>query len=184
MGSLITVIFNHDNFASWLFLLAICFSFLGDLFMARIISLSNQRIIDGAIGFGFAHLVYIIAFNKLSPITYNWWLILLGIGISLVLYYIVVYNSELSGQILIASFLYSSLLATFLITIASFILTSEVNLFVQITSFTGVLLFVISDSIIAINEFKQEIKHASEIIAVTYILSQVSLQLSAYFSLT
>jgi hypothetical protein len=45
-------------------------------------------------------------------------------------------------------------------------------------------LFVISDSIIAINEFKQEIKHASEIIAVTYILSQVSLQLSAYFSLT
>ncbi|MGA0277402.1 MAG: lysoplasmalogenase family protein, partial [Candidatus Kariarchaeum pelagius] len=48
----------------------------------------------------------------------------------------------------------------------------------RFTSLFGILLFIISDSLLSYNEFINNFKNAKDWIAITYVLSQILLQIT------
>jgi uncharacterized membrane protein YhhN len=161
-----------------LFLLAIFFSFIGDLLMAKVIRITKHRIIDGAMIFGIAHMIYIYSFYRLKNKGFEWWLIVIDLVLVVFLYYKIGYNSKLHPAILISNFLYALVLISLLFANISFIITKNVPILVILTSLLGVILFLVSDGILAYNEFQKPIENAKDKIAVTYIFSQILLQLT------
>ncbi|MFV2015423.1 MAG: lysoplasmalogenase family protein, partial [Candidatus Heimdallarchaeota archaeon] len=86
-----------------IFLFALLFSFLGDLFMANKIKIVESRIINGILGFGIAHILYIIAFYRLGEKKLLYWQVLLGIFAFLIIYRIAVYTPSLSRILLVGT---------------------------------------------------------------------------------
>lgn len=182
--SVIFIIFGSMNyyllviseFKHILFLFAILFSFLGDLFMAKKIKIVESRIINGIIGFGIAHILYIIAFLQIGNQGFRFWQIIIGIFFLIVIYKFAVYTPTLPRILLIGTLIYAIILVTLLMTISSFAVTNEFGIIASAISLFGVVLFILSDSVIAFTEFKGTLKHSSQIISVTYIVSQILLQ--------
>ncbi|MHA1910712.1 MAG: lysoplasmalogenase family protein [Candidatus Kariarchaeaceae archaeon] len=163
-----------------LFLLAICFSFIGDLFMAKIIKITKNRLINGIIGFGIAHIIYIIGFVKMQTVDqFIWWIPTLIVFLIIILFYLVGYNKDASKILMLAVFCYVIIMGMVFSSVIYLIFNPTPTL-VIVFALVGVILFMISDSIISYNEFKQELPYASRIIPTTYILAQIFLQLSAY----
>lgn len=177
LGSLTSYIITPSTI-TLLFLLAIIFSFIGDLLMAKVIRITRHRIIDGAMVFGIAHMIYIYSFYKLKNSGFEWWLIMIDVVLVIVLYYKIGYNSKLHPAMLISNFLYAMVLVSLVFANISFILTRNVPILVILSSFFGVILFLASDGILAYNEFQKPIKDAKDKIAVTYIFSQILLQMT------
>lgn len=175
MGSFIAYI-NFKNSVSLIFFLAILLSFIGDLLMARKIKFSENRTIDGAIVFGLAHITYIYAFSLLKGSSFEIGLVLGGIIVSFVLYYFIGYEKELHDLYKIVNWVYALLITMTLVSVISFSITPQVPISAIIISLLGVILFMISDGVLAFNEFKKPIKNAKDIIAVTYIMAQIFLQ--------
>ncbi len=177
MGSLATYIITPSTI-TLLFMLAIIFSFIGDLLMAKVIRITKHRIIDGAMVFGIAHMIYIYSFFKLKNTGFEWWLIVIDLILVIVFYLKIGYNRKLHPAILISNFLYALVLVSLMFANISFILTKNVPFLVGIVSFLGVLLFLASDGILAYNEFQAPIKNAKDKIAITYVFSQIFLQMT------
>lgn len=159
-----------------LFLIAIINSFIGDLLMAKIIRLTENRTVDGAIFFGVAHITYVVAFTKLKGSSIEWWIILLSLLFAIFLFYLIGYNKKLKSIILIVNFIYAILISFLMAAAISFVITPEVPITLVVVSLLGVAFFMLSDGILAYNEFKNPIKNAKTLIAVTYILAQILLQ--------
>ncbi|MCE7735041.1 MAG: hypothetical protein GPJ54_09200 [Candidatus Heimdallarchaeota archaeon] len=159
-----------------LFLIALLFSFLGDLFMARKIKIVESRIINGTIGFGMAHILYIIVFLQFLDQGVRMWQILIGIFFLIIIYKFAVYTPSLAKVLLVGTLIYALILATLLMTISSFALENKFGIMTSTVALLGVVLFIISDSIIAYTEFKGTLKYSSQIISLTYIVSQILLQ--------
>lgn len=159
-----------------LFLIAIINSFVGDLLMAKIIRLSENRTVDGAIFFGVAHITYIFAFTKLKGSSIEWWIILSSILFAIFLFYLIGYNKKLKSIILVVNFIYAILISLLMAAAISFVITPQVPITLIMLSLLGVAFFMTSDGILAYNEFKNPIKNAKTLIAITYILAQILLQ--------
>jgi len=159
-----------------IFLFALLFSFIGDLFMASKIKIVENRIINGIIGFGIAHILYIFAFYRLGKKEFYFWQFFLGIFAFLVIYRVAVYTPLLSRILLVGTLVYSAILVTLLMIISAFAFSNEYSIITSLVALIGVVLFILSDSIIAYTEFKGTISNSSQLIAVTYIISQIMLQ--------
>ena len=177
IGSLISYIITPITI-TLIFLLAIIFSFIGDLLMAKVIRITKHRLIDGAMLFGIAHMIYIYSFYRLKNKGFEWWLIVIDIVIVIIFYYKIGFSSKLHPAMLISNFLYAIVLVSLLFANISFIITKNVPILVILSSFFGVILFLVSDGIIAYNEFQKPINNAKDKIAITYIISQILLQLT------
>ncbi|OLS19332.1 MAG: hypothetical protein HeimC2_41680 [Candidatus Heimdallarchaeota archaeon LC_2] len=161
-----------------LFFIAIIFSFIGDLFMARKIKLVESRIVNGTIGFGVAHIFYILAFYKLGPQSIELWELGVGIILLCFLYYFVIYSPELHKSLKVATFVYAMIIAILFVVILDFSNNSSIRPLSSIIAVIGIILFILSDSIISYSEFKKEITYSKEIISITYVISQILLQLT------
>ncbi|MDN5203387.1 lysoplasmalogenase [Fulvivirgaceae bacterium BMA10] len=154
-----------------LILLALTFSWLGDIFL---MFQNDQELyfILGLIAFLIAHIFYIISYKKaVSSTLYGlklswlWYLIPVIFGISL---YIYLYPG-LEGMYLPVGLYALILIAMIILAIARFGKTKvESFQFVLI----GAISFVLSDSILAINKFQISVPYAGVIIMVTYLLAQ------------
>ncbi|MHA2090145.1 MAG: lysoplasmalogenase family protein [Candidatus Kariarchaeaceae archaeon] len=176
-GSFTSALLFYDLTTPWLFFLAIVTSLIGDLFMAEKISLTDQRLIDGIIAFGVAHITYIYAYYRLTT-TFNWFLVFVIFIIGLALFVFIITNMRIKGFILIASCIYAILLISLLTVILNLALTSNIPELLMITAIPGIVLFISSDVLIIVNEYKHDINNAQEIIAITYIFAQILLQLT------
>ena len=176
IGSLINYI-SYPGTILLFFLLAALSSFIGDLLMARVISITDNRTIDGGLVFGIAHILYITAFSSLRSQTPSWW-IYISIVLSLILYMIFGYNPKHSTPRKGFNYIYAALITYMATTVLTFAIYEGVTLLTATVALTGALFFMISDGVLTYNEFKKPVNNAKDIIAVTYIVAQVLLQLT------
>lgn len=165
----------------WIFFWAITFSFIGDLLMAQIIQLTQHRTVDGVMAFGIAHLIYIYGFYELNVGNFDnldWWLILIGVLLAITLFYYLGYNEKFHIAVLVSNFIYSAIITTLFIFVLVFIMSPQLTAITVISALVGVILFMVSDGVLAYNEFQQKIPNAKNIIAVTYVLAQILLQIT------
>jgi uncharacterized membrane protein YhhN len=155
-------------------LLAICFSFLGDTLLL-FGDVAEVYFIIGLIAFLFAHGFYILAYRQhrsedstdgiqgIQRIRLAFPIVLAGTGLIIVLFPslgdlrfpVIIYTLVILLMVLNALFRYGRT------TMPSFWMV-----------FGGALLFMISDSILAINKFQFEIAHAGLYIMIPYIAAQ------------
>ena len=154
---LIWMVFPHKD--KWL-LSALVFSVLGDM----ILELPQQ--LPFALGLGsflIAHIMYIRRF-LIAPVIKIWWPI---IPISLYCGILFWYMLPNLGPLLVPVFLYILVIATMLWSANIFSHTHKKYL-----PFFGAVLFVLSDSLIAINKFISPFPQARYAIIITYWLAQ------------
>lgn len=157
---------RHNNL-SRLFLLGLFFSFAGDVFL-----LWDNYFIPGLICFLITHLIYIIYFIKTAN----------QVGFHLKKYPLLVipvvaYAMSLLW-ILLPSLGTLTLPVVIYATVISAMLLAAINLFKKMAAtvyfyyITGAVLFVLSDSLLALNKFYHPFPMAGISIMVTYILAQ------------
>jgi uncharacterized membrane protein YhhN len=149
--------------------------------MANKIKIFDNRLINGIIGFGLAHIVYIYAFYEIGDGQAELWQILFALIILIVLYYFVIYGPKQPLYLNFATLIYAIILSILLTMILRFAFTENQEFVPQLISILGIILFMASDSLIAYSEFKRDIRYASQIIAITYIFSQILLQSTIIF---
>ena len=168
-----SLIFMEDKaIVSLFFFLAMLFSFLGDLFMKRIIKITHHKIIDGILSFGVAHILYITGVAQI--ISLNWFFAtILTLVLGIPIYFVVVYTPEQKTLSVIAAiyvFLIALLFSTSLL-----LLTAAFNLG-NIILTIGILLFMISDSMIGYRQFRKDHPIFERLISLTYIFGQILIQ--------
>jgi len=175
LSTLITTLVDYSNF-NLIMLIAIFFSFIGDLMMAEILKITNDRIINGILLFGVAHIFYTIGFITKANADFNYLYPISGTIMVLLMFYLVGYNPKNPNHINIAIIIYASIITILFLTIVNFSLSTNIDESLKIRSLFGIALFIISDSTIAYNQFKSKIKGAEQVISSTYIVSQILLQ--------
>ena len=140
-------------------MVAIVFSFVGDLLMAEKLSITSNRIINGTIGFGIAHLFYMIGFWRLGTGSLELYQIIFGVILANSLFYVVAYGPEIKKELLIATYLYANIIGALFVAILRLVAGGAVWDRDRILPLVGIILFVISDSIIARNAFKRKVPY-------------------------
>ena len=154
-----------------LVLVALFFSFLGDVFL--LLEYANPLLfIAGLVCFLTTHILYIVYFGRLRPIKesllkrYPWILVLiLAYGIGLV-YFLFPTLGDLTLPVIVYAIIICTMLGTSL-HIFKRVNPSAGNLFVG-----GALLFVLSDSLLAVNKFSTTFPYAGVLIMLTYCAAQ------------
>ncbi len=150
-------------------ILAMLFSLIGDIFL----TLDKSKFIYGLISFLIAHLIYIFAFKHQVSFGMPYYMFL-----PFTLYGILMYKflEKNLGKLKIAVIVY-------ILTILIMGLTAINRYYIDANNFNlslliGALLFIISDSVIAINKFKGKFNSAEFIILSTYYLAQLLIAFS------
>lgn len=181
LGIVITSLYiyiTHLDEITVLFLLACVLSFIGDLLMARIFKITGYRLIDGAIFFGIAHILYILAFFGIGNLGIQLGYIISSVILAGVLFYFLGYNSKFNKMRNSFNYLYTLLITSLFMTILQFIQLGNISILAKISSISGIILFMISDGVISYNAFKNPVENANDIILPTYLLAQALLQLT------
>ncbi len=161
---------------SLLVILAVIFSWLGDLFL---ISRSKITLLLGMVSFAIAHIFYVVALFKLVPCNTRSYLLMAGLALiyfSLSIYVSFRLRTPARGTLKNLAdviFLYSSLLALLCI--------SAITVGVSAFSIGGVLLivganiFMLSDSILSYCLFVKKNRYLEAAVMLTYGIAQVLL---------
>lgn len=159
----------RSRFKIWIFL-ALFFSWAGDVSL-MFEKMNSIYFIVGLSSFLLAHVFYIIFFNKVRTselISQKWWLLLI-----VVLYYgfFITFISPHLGDMLLPVRVYAVVISImFMLAMHMLYLKQQrAGLFMML----GALLFVISDSVLAINKFYETFQYAGFIIMLTYGLAQL-----------
>ncbi|NLM09404.1 MAG: lysoplasmalogenase [Clostridiaceae bacterium] len=148
---------------------ALLFCFFGDLFME--FSEKESFFILGLTSFLVGHIFYIICFSHqiINPV--SWWLflfLLVYAGYGLSFYRIL----NLQGNKLrVPVVLYCGVI--FLMSFLAILRVQSVSTVRFLLTFSGSLLFIASDSILAYNKFNKKVKHAGILIMSTYGMAQL-----------
>ncbi|MEO8773696.1 MAG: lysoplasmalogenase [Gelidibacter sp.] len=158
---------NVSKSLKWLVLAALAFSLVGDVFLMFVDQSPNYFML-GLISFFLAHLFYCWIFftqknSKTNPIGLIIVLTIFAFG----LFYLL---KENLGDLLIPVIFYIIIILTMVIT--AFLRKKRVSKKSFIYVFLGAILFVISDSILALNKFYMPLKFSSISIMLTYGLAQ------------
>jgi uncharacterized membrane protein YhhN len=158
-----------NRFKIWV-LLALFFSWVGDVLLMFEVRDSGFFIV-GLSSFLLAHFFYIIFFNKVRSselIDGKWWLLLI-----VVLYYgfFITFISPYLGDMKLPVRIYAVMISIMFM-LAMHMLYLKYSR-VGILMMTGALLFVISDSVLAINKFYEAFEPAGFIIMLTYGSAQL-----------
>ena len=151
-------------------LLALSFSLLGDCLL-MFVDQSSQFFISGLIAFLIAHVFYIIVFLKSrnkskSPIGFIILMLIYGLGLFYVL-------KNGIGDLLIPVVIYMLVILT--MSTSSFLRRGKVSSLSFNLVFLGAILFMISDSLLALNKFYKPLPWSDISIMLTYALAQLSL---------
>lgn len=155
---------NQSNFSKLIITALLC-SWLGDLFL-----MFDGHFISGLISFLFAHIFYIVYITRVKgkgliqarPLT--------GLPVLIYLFLITVLLNPFLGNLKIPVFIYSTVICCFLL--------FTINLFGKIKKKTatlfccGAVLFVISDTLLAVARFVSPFMMASQTIMFTYCTAQ------------
>ena len=147
-----------------LILIGLFFSLIGDIFLM----LPSDRFISGLISFLIAHLFYISAFTGVSGWHLNW-----VYFIPVFLYTVFLLKAILpgAGSKRIPVIIYATVLSVFLwqaVGRLDFSLSQSAAL-----AFSGAVLFVLSDSILAYTRFAKKFRFSQELKMITYWSAQV-----------
>lgn len=137
------------------FVLGLIFSFLGDVFL-----LFNNGFILGLGSFLIAHCLYIFCFWRMRSIAVKWYYLLAIMGYALCFF---VWLLPYLGDLKIPVFVYTSAISAML-----FFAIRTHNRWLLL----GALSFVVSDSLLAVNQFVYEAVVLQLGVMVTYILAQ------------
>lgn len=170
----LTIELRQEPYFRKLFL-ALAFSFGGDTFL-----LFQERdqlfFILGLGSFLIAHIQYILAFRLFQPSSSerkNYWLKSFPVVLVLIGYGLALYTSlfpQLDAVMKVAVAVYAT--AITIMALAAFGTKTQIGTLPFMLTFGGALLFVISDSLIAVNKFLAPIPQASFLIMITYIAAQ------------
>lgn len=149
-------------FYKYMIIIGLLFSLAGDVFLM----LPSDRFLAGLVAFLIAHLFYIAAFlSEISALT--WWPL-----VPLVIYGIVIY-------IIVASSLGKLKLPVLIYVVVILIMAwlawerwSQTGQSGALLAFAGAVLFVISDTILAINRFRGAFKPSRALNLTTYFAAQ------------
>jgi len=152
-------------------LIAIFFSFLGDSFLL-FDYLNPLYFIFGLVSFLLTHILYIVYFLAVKPVQpsllkqYPWIILLvLAYGFGLVCFLF-----PKLGDLTIPVIVYATVICSMLL--CSFHIYRSVNANAGRLFIGGALLFVLSDSLLAINKFNASFPYASFLIMLTYCAAQ------------
>jgi uncharacterized membrane protein YhhN len=170
---LLYLVYTFKNFPTKkILLLALTFSWLGDIIL-MFTDKGELYFIFGLVAFLISHLLYIVVFNKQlkTEISKNKSVLLLGIGVILV--YLSVMLSLLLpslGELKIPVILYATVISAMLLFAfkGSLHWQNPANNYILL----GAIIFVASDSILAINKFYTTLPLASFWIMITYLTAQ------------
>ena len=151
-------------------LLALVFSLLGDCLL-MFVDQSAHFFISGLIAFLIAHVFYIVIFLKSrnrskSPIGFIILMLIYGLGLFYVL-------KNGIGDLLIPVVIYMLVILT--MSTSSFLRRGKVSSLSFNLVFLGAILFMISDSLLALNKFYKPLPWSNISIMLTYAFAQLSL---------
>ena len=153
----------------WIFS-ALSFSWLGDILL-MFQSQDSLFFLSGLSAFLIAHIFYIFFFHRVriaESVKGRWWLILIvGIYYTSLIIILSPYLSDMKLPVKIYGIVISFMLL--LAMHMSFIKNKKAGILMM----TGALLFVISDSLLAINKFYQSFESAGIMVMLTYGLAQL-----------
>jgi uncharacterized membrane protein YhhN len=161
---------NRSN----LFIMALAFCWIGDVLLI-FDKINELFFIGGLLGFLVGHIIYIFCYRMLrsSPsskellgsqkVRFSFPIILYGTGLVAILYPSL---AELKIPVMIYA------LAITLMAITALLRYGRTNTKSFVFVFVGALLFVFSDSVLALNKFKQPIANAGLLIMVSYCAAQ------------
>ncbi|MBC7473442.1 MAG: lysoplasmalogenase [Candidatus Sericytochromatia bacterium] len=156
---------NYRN----LIILAMIFSLIGDILLI----LDKSKFIYGLLSFLIAHLIYIFAFTHQVNFRLPYYIFL-----PFILYGILIYkfleNNLGKLKIAVVVYIFSILIMGLTAINRYYIYANNFNLLLVI----GALLFIISDSVIAINKFRSKFNSAEFIILSSYYLAQLLIAFS------
>jgi uncharacterized membrane protein YhhN len=150
--------------------LALVFSWVGDIFL--IFQINDPRyFILGLCSFLIAHLCYVFFFARIGAfesIKLRWWLLL-----SVLIYYgfLMMYLDSYLGDMKIPVRIYGVVISMMLMLALHMLYLKDKK--AGLLMMTGALLFVVSDSVLAINKFYQSFEPAGFIIMLTYGMAQL-----------
>lgn len=158
---------GHAQYAFWI-LFGLIFSLVGDIFLM----LSKKYFKYGLFAFLVAHVFYIYAFT-MNVHQYNYFILSIVLIYSVLMF---LYLKNSLGSNILPVAVYIIVISFMLWTAISRYLdqTNLLNLFVL----TGGILFVISDTVLAINKFKKQLMFSEEIVLLTYYTAQILFVLS------
>lgn len=147
--------------------LGLLFSVLGDILL-MFVDISSNYFMLGLVAFLFAHVMYILVFlkhrnNAMQPIWFVFILIVYASGLIYLL-------KDGLGELLIPVVVYIAVILTMGTT--AFLRKGNVSRGSYNWVIMGAILFIVSDSILALNKFYQEFWHSSISIMITYALAQ------------
>ncbi len=148
-------------------IIALFFSLIGDL----LLMLYREKFVFGIAAFLFTHIFYSLAFIQNTSL--NLYLLIPFILFAIVFYRILRDNL---GKLKIPVRIY-----TIIIVLMGWLACNRYLFFEDAQSFivlTGGILFMLSDSILAVNKFKKEFKSAEVLILTSYFCSQILFALS------
>ena len=170
---LIFGVYFYQNFPTKNILLtALLFSWIGDVILL-FSDISEIYFILGLVSFLISHIVYCILFNRQTKRNLKKNSIAIGIGSILIACYLIGMLSVLLpslGDLKIPVIVYASVISIMLLFAYNGLLSwnEPGNKLV----FSGAVVFVISDSILAINKFYNPIEKSSFFIMLTYLVAQ------------
>lgn len=151
------------------------FSLAGDIFLM----LEKDLFIQGLISFFIAHICYVFAFGQFLDLNSLPWLLLISfIVISFVIWQ---YLKESLGKLKIPVLAYMSIIIFMSFAAGSWAIQSmgTNNLMPALLAFIGSIVFMCSDTSLAINRFKQKYKYGQVLTLSTYYVAQILFVLSA-----
>lgn len=153
-----------------LILAGLGFSLLGDIFMMLV----PKRFIEGLISFLIAHLFYISAFTGINGPGFTFYLFLFFLAYAAGMYS---YLYPGLGKYRIAVIIYIVIITVMVWQAGEIMCKSMINggldYIFSLEIFAGAVLFVISDSALAVNKFRRKLPHSQTIIMTTYYLAQL-----------
>jgi len=160
---------SDTQFYKFAIIAGLVFSLAGDIFLM----LPTDRFVSGLVSFLIAHLAYIIAFASATGFYFSIWALL-----PFLLFGVFIFTVLVSGlgdkKIPVAVYIVVIVVMTWQ-ALGLWLYTDQTR---ALLAFLGALLFLISDSVLAINRFKQPFKSARLVNLSTYYAAQWLIALS------
>lgn len=160
------------EFYKWAIVAGLVFSLAGDVFLM----LPGDKFLAGLVSFLMAHLWYIAAFSNPAGFYWGWVALLVLVGVGTAVY---AYLWPGLGKMKLPTIFY--ILSIIGMAWQAFGLWQQTGTAGALLAFVGALLFMSSDSVLAVNRFRRPFKAAQAVIMSTYFAAQWLIALSVHF---
>lgn len=171
LGIALSVSAPVSDLYRWLVAAGLLFSLAGDVFLM----LPQDLFVWGLVGFLIAHLLYITAYCSRSGLGFTWWLLLPYAAYTAVLLY---FLWPAVGAMRVPVIVYGLVLMTMGWQAAEQWLALRDRS--ALLAMIGALLFLASDSVLAINKFRQPVANQTLIVMTTYWAAQLLIAWSVH----